>query len=319
MCRYWDVPPLGFEHITPMQYKAMQGRASVSACVHAAPVRWTTSVLSLALSGRADTNHRAPGHDGDHWRGGGAHTGPRGGQSDDAAGPAALRGEHPLWTDRGEPRLPGVLLAQACSAVRLLRSPWRSSSTPRCGWRDWLKLPVIPSWLCRSTRTRTSLSWRSVLAFPPLLFQPHWSPADVCVSVPLRGRDHAGHGLRRHHLPGSVSEDQTASRLPTSARNLGAAGVPRPRFISEPHHVTPPVFPTAVKRFLSARISRRGLHRGPGLASQAVYRRAAQLPERRPGIQPPGALSAPPPLAFSLFERIRPAKRDVSVGSKPKC
>lgn len=25
MCKYWDVPPPGFEHITPMQYKAMQG------------------------------------------------------------------------------------------------------------------------------------------------------------------------------------------------------------------------------------------------------------------------------------------------------
>nr|1JMT_B Chain B, SPLICING FACTOR U2AF 65 KDA SUBUNIT [Homo sapiens] len=22
--KYWDVPPPGFEHITPMQYKAMQ-------------------------------------------------------------------------------------------------------------------------------------------------------------------------------------------------------------------------------------------------------------------------------------------------------
>ena len=24
--KYWDVPPVGFEHITPTQYKAMQGR-----------------------------------------------------------------------------------------------------------------------------------------------------------------------------------------------------------------------------------------------------------------------------------------------------
>jgi splicing factor U2AF 65 kDa subunit len=24
--KYWDVPPVGFEHITPVQYKAMQGR-----------------------------------------------------------------------------------------------------------------------------------------------------------------------------------------------------------------------------------------------------------------------------------------------------
>lgn len=25
--KYWDVPPPGFEHITPMQYKAMQGNS----------------------------------------------------------------------------------------------------------------------------------------------------------------------------------------------------------------------------------------------------------------------------------------------------
>lgn len=32
-CKYWDVPPPGFEHITPMQYKAMQGTHRVlSAC-----------------------------------------------------------------------------------------------------------------------------------------------------------------------------------------------------------------------------------------------------------------------------------------------
>jgi splicing factor U2AF subunit len=24
--KYWDVPPAGFEHITPIQYKAMQGK-----------------------------------------------------------------------------------------------------------------------------------------------------------------------------------------------------------------------------------------------------------------------------------------------------
>jgi len=24
--KYWDVPPVGFEHITPAQYKAMQGK-----------------------------------------------------------------------------------------------------------------------------------------------------------------------------------------------------------------------------------------------------------------------------------------------------
>lgn len=75
----------------------------------------------------------------------------------------------------------------------------------------------------------------------------------------------------------------------------------------ERHRAAPPVFPTAVRRFPSARTSRRRFHRGPGFTSQAVYRRAAQLPERRPGIQPPGASVLPPPLPFSLFEPLRPA------------
>lgn len=41
--KYWDVPPPGFEHITPMQYKAMQGRFQLlppwshGSCEHA---RW---------------------------------------------------------------------------------------------------------------------------------------------------------------------------------------------------------------------------------------------------------------------------------------
>lgn len=26
--KYWDVPPPGFEHMTPMQYKALQGNVS---------------------------------------------------------------------------------------------------------------------------------------------------------------------------------------------------------------------------------------------------------------------------------------------------
>ena len=28
---YWDVPPPGFEHITPMQYKAMQAAGQIPA------------------------------------------------------------------------------------------------------------------------------------------------------------------------------------------------------------------------------------------------------------------------------------------------
>ena len=30
-CKYWDVPPAGFEHITPMQYKAMQAAGQIPA------------------------------------------------------------------------------------------------------------------------------------------------------------------------------------------------------------------------------------------------------------------------------------------------
>lgn len=37
--KYWDVPPPGFEHITPMQYKAMQGRLC-RMCVQTPILRW---------------------------------------------------------------------------------------------------------------------------------------------------------------------------------------------------------------------------------------------------------------------------------------
>ncbi|KAJ8978263.1 hypothetical protein NQ317_012621 [Molorchus minor] len=41
---YWDVPPPGFEHITPLQYKAMQAAGQIPANIVAdtpqAAVRW---------------------------------------------------------------------------------------------------------------------------------------------------------------------------------------------------------------------------------------------------------------------------------------
>ncbi|OWK50411.1 Splicing factor U2AF subunit [Lonchura striata] len=40
------------------------------------------------------------------------------------------------------------------------------------------------------------------------------------MQVPLGGRDDAGHGLRRDHLPGAVAEDPAAPRLPTPARDV---------------------------------------------------------------------------------------------------
>lgn len=45
----------------------------------------------------------------------------------------------------------------------LLRSPWQSSSTLRCGLRDFLKLRVTPFSPCRSIRIKTLLSSRFVL------------------------------------------------------------------------------------------------------------------------------------------------------------
>lgn len=236
MCRYWDVAPPGFEHVTPMQYKAMQGIWRQSGCV-AGACQTDHISLSLALSGRADPHDCSAGHERHDRRLPGTHAGPRGRQPDDEASQAPLRREHSLRGDRGEVGGGGgpvFLTSCLCgraepSGLCLLRSPWRSSSTLRCAWRDSRKLPVIRSWPCRSIRTRTLRSSRLV---PPGPFGAGaLSTAGVCVPVPLRGRDDAGHGLRRHHLPGSVAKDPAASRLSTFAWNLGAAGVPRPRFI----------------------------------------------------------------------------------------
>lgn len=41
---YWDVPPPGFEHITPMQYKAMQAAGQVMICVNNSDIERKTPV-----------------------------------------------------------------------------------------------------------------------------------------------------------------------------------------------------------------------------------------------------------------------------------
>lgn len=60
---------------------------------------------------------------------------------------------------------------------------------------------------------------------------------------------------------------------------------------SERNNVMAPLFATALKHFLCGRISRRRLHRGPRLTSQALHRGSSQLPERRPGTPSPARLT----------------------------
>lgn len=132
-----------------------------------------------------------------------------------------------------------VLKRVAACALRLLRSPWRSSSTRRCGWPDSLRLPAIPSWRFRSTRTRTSPSWRydGVLAFPPPLFQPP-PPLQLMFAFQFRSVDETTQAMafdgiifqgqslkiRRPHdyrpLPG-ISE-QPAFHVPGSSESAAA-------------------------------------------------------------------------------------------------
>lgn len=188
MCRYWDVPPPGFEHITPMQYKAMQGTERVSGCVDGAPGRWTTCVslwpsaagqiptiallATTATTGLAAAPTQVP-----------------------VVGSQMTRQARRLYVGNIPFGLTEVrrVFWTSCvrrraqtAALRPPRSPWRSSSTRRCGWRDCLKRPATPSWPCRSTRTRTSLSWRSVPAVPPPS-PPQASPPALCFPVPLGG------------------------------------------------------------------------------------------------------------------------------------
>ncbi|PWA16094.1 hypothetical protein CCH79_00016541 [Gambusia affinis] len=49
-CKYWDVPPPGFEHITPMQYKAMQGDRTLPSRLIVCFICCIVSRLSNAVS-----------------------------------------------------------------------------------------------------------------------------------------------------------------------------------------------------------------------------------------------------------------------------
>ena len=46
---YWDVPPPGFEHITPMQYKSMQSNGQVPATINPETPQVIIDILYLLL------------------------------------------------------------------------------------------------------------------------------------------------------------------------------------------------------------------------------------------------------------------------------
>lgn len=46
--RYWDVPPVGYEHVTPLQYKAMQAAGQI-------PLVASSQVLGTGASGSVET------------------------------------------------------------------------------------------------------------------------------------------------------------------------------------------------------------------------------------------------------------------------
>ncbi|XP_076309478.1 splicing factor U2AF 50 kDa subunit-like isoform X1 [Tachypleus tridentatus] len=51
--RYWDVPPVGFEHITPLQYKAMQAAGQIPATLIAAPGMAPVPVVGSTITRQA--------------------------------------------------------------------------------------------------------------------------------------------------------------------------------------------------------------------------------------------------------------------------
>ena len=62
---YWDVPPPGFEHITPMQYKAMQAAGQIPATLvpetpqAAVPVVGSTITRQVRIYGHVTESHLA--------------------------------------------------------------------------------------------------------------------------------------------------------------------------------------------------------------------------------------------------------------------
>lgn len=135
--KYWDVPPIGFEHITPMQYKAMQGTVcsdSTHRCVwllYSDFLIKTKKIIkkrchygvqkSINIFVACESDHlckrmnvnsasscwsdscHCPAPYNNPWRSGCySHSCARCGQPDDASGPAALCGQHSLRHHRSK-------------------------------------------------------------------------------------------------------------------------------------------------------------------------------------------------------------------------
>lgn len=181
--KYWDVPPPGFEHITPMQYKAMQGdnmklvfpncvkekTQQHASCSHGHQiVKGFFPFLSLPLSScGTNTSHSPTAHHDSWWSGCHTHPSTCGGQSDDPAGPSAVCWQHPVRYYRGEHFEKSCILSFIWSVTRpvnfysvLCRSLWWTSLMPRCVWVASLRPLETQFLLCRSTKTRTLPSLR---------------------------------------------------------------------------------------------------------------------------------------------------------------
>ncbi|CAF88437.1 unnamed protein product, partial [Tetraodon nigroviridis] len=276
-------PPPGFEHITPLQYKAMQGLPSVSL--------WPPAAGQIP-------NYGAAGHGRQRGRGGAPTPVPVAGSQMTRQARRLYVGNNPFGLTevrrgRRPPAGAGAQAALLSSGVhgRVLQradaagGTFAGSQQPGPGGADQpgqeLCLPGGASGLQRRPDAQT-LQPMSVFQFR--------SVDETTQAMAFDGIVFQGQALkiRRPHdyrpLPG-ISE-QPAFHVPGS---------------SERQHVTPPALAAAVTPLPSARISRRRLHGGPGLTAQAVHRGAAQLPERRPGSR-----RRPSSLAFWPFEPIRP-------------
>lgn len=123
----------------------------------------------------SDPGHSPPSHHDSRRPGGDPHPRTCGGEPNDPTGPPTLCGQHPLWYHRGERRPRSGSKHLLDELARLLReihstfthssfvcrSPWWTSSMPRCVWVVSLRHLATLFLQFRSTRIRTlpSLRW----------------------------------------------------------------------------------------------------------------------------------------------------------------
>ena len=313
--KYWDVPPAGFEHMTPLQYKAMQAAGQVPALsavggMAATPAPNPTAppiIAPLTLNTTIPFAGSAISRQARRLYVGNIPFGVT------EVGPICavwcaqlmfwlllhvcghylFAGAHDgflQWSDEDDGIVAGWW--QPCHSMP--GQPWQKLCLP--GGR------FVNRWQSSGPRHDAGIAWNMEQS----LDMTTWHI--VTFAVPVCGWNHASHGIWWHQLSRPVAEDSSTSWLPASARNPGNSLCGSTRSVIPSLHLLVEVLDIQtqdLEQFAALYLHRCGINCSARFSPQDLHRWPTQLSEWGPGKVLWQGITRKAELAFGPRENCR--------------